>query len=97
MGSLNEVMTSAKLGCRSVAESVGGNWQLSAIWIGGCKISSMQYEIDGARFSTLEEFFAEISATLIPGQLWGRNLDALNDISRCGFGTAPEGFISPAL
>jgi RNAse (barnase) inhibitor barstar len=49
--------------------------------------------IDGARFSTLEEFYDEISRVLIPGADWGRNLDAFNDILRGGFGTPPEGFI----
>lgn len=51
------------------------------------------YEIDGAAFSTLEEFYAEISRKLIPGVDWGRNLDAFNDVLRGGFGTPEEGFI----
>ena len=51
------------------------------------------YEIDGNRFSTLEEFYEEISSVLIPGADWGHNLDALNDILRGGFGTPEEGFI----
>ncbi|MBW1869467.1 MAG: barstar family protein [Deltaproteobacteria bacterium] len=50
------------------------------------------YEIDGVRFSTLEEFYDEISNVLIPGTEWGRNLDAFNDILRGGFGTPDEGF-----
>lgn len=50
------------------------------------------YEVDGSRFSTLEEFFDEISAVLIPSASWGRNLDAFNDILRGGFGTPEEGF-----
>jgi RNAse (barnase) inhibitor barstar len=52
----------------------------------------MVYQIDGTRFSNLEEFFAEISNVLIPQQTWGRNLDAFNDILRGGFGTPTEGF-----
>lgn len=52
----------------------------------------MKYEIDGARFSTLEEFFDEVSRVLIPGVFWGHNLDAFNDILRGGFGTPEEGF-----
>ncbi len=40
------------------------------------------YEIDGQRFSTLEEFYEEISRVLIPGAGWGRNLDAFNGILR---------------
>ena len=51
------------------------------------------YEIDGNRFSTLDEFFLEISRVLIPGIEWGHNLDAFNDILRGGFGTPDEGFV----
>jgi len=52
------------------------------------------YEIDGENFSTLEEFYEEISRVLIPGSYWGRNLnlDAFNDILRGGFGTPDDGF-----
>ena len=50
------------------------------------------YEIDGDDFSTLEEFYDEISRVLIPGVYWGRNLDAFNDILRGGFGTPDDGF-----
>lgn len=50
------------------------------------------YVIDGENFSTLEEFYDEISRVLIPGADWGRNLDALNDILRGGFGTPEDGF-----
>jgi RNAse (barnase) inhibitor barstar len=52
----------------------------------------MRYQIDGSRFATLEEFFDEFSRVLIPGQPWGRNLDAFNDILRGGFGTPSGGF-----
>jgi RNAse (barnase) inhibitor barstar len=38
------------------------------------------YTIDGSRFSTLEGFYDEVESVLIPGQYWGRNLDAFNDI-----------------
>ncbi|MEP3846507.1 MAG: barstar family protein [Paracoccaceae bacterium] len=51
------------------------------------------YRINGERFSTLEEFYEEISRVLIPGSAWGNNLDAFNDILRGGFGTPDEGFI----
>jgi RNAse (barnase) inhibitor barstar len=50
------------------------------------------YRIDGERFSTLEEFYEEISRVLVPGADWGHNLDAFNDILRGGFGTPDEGF-----
>ena len=52
-----------------------------------------RYEIDGTRFSTLEDFYDEVSRVLIPGVFWGRNLDAFNDILRGGFGTPQEGFL----
>jgi RNAse (barnase) inhibitor barstar len=51
------------------------------------------YEIDGARFSTLEEFYDEIGRVLIPGAEWGHNLNAFNDILRGGFGTPDGGFV----
>lgn len=51
------------------------------------------YEIDGAAFSTLEGFYDAISRTLIPDADWGRNLDALNDVLRGGFGTPNNGFV----
>jgi RNAse (barnase) inhibitor barstar len=50
-------------------------------------------EIDGARFSTLDEFYDEISRSLIPGAHWGRNLNAFNDILRGGFGTPEGGYV----
>jgi RNAse (barnase) inhibitor barstar len=52
----------------------------------------MRYQIDGSRFATLEEFYEEVSRVLIPGESWGRNLDAFNDILAGGFGTPPDGF-----
>ena len=51
------------------------------------------FVIDGERFSTLEEFYEEISRVLIPDSQWGHNLDAFNDILRGGFGNPVEGFI----
>jgi RNAse (barnase) inhibitor barstar len=51
------------------------------------------YIIDGEHFSSLDEFYTEISRVLIPGVPWGRNLDAFNDILRGGFGTPEEGFV----
>lgn len=56
-------------------------------------MSKRVYEINGNNFSTLEEFWDEISRVLIPDVYWGRNLDAFNDILRGGFGTPEEGFI----
>lgn len=57
------------------------------------RILKKSYEIDGARFSTLDEFYDEIERVLIPGKEWGRNLNALNDILRGGFGTPEGGFV----
>jgi RNAse (barnase) inhibitor barstar len=51
------------------------------------------YEIDGAAFSSLEGFFDEVSRKLIPDAIWGKNLDAFNDILRGGFGTPQDGFV----
>jgi len=51
------------------------------------------YEIDGKDFSSLAEFYDQISRALIPGAIWGRNLDAFNDILRGGFGTPDGGFV----
>jgi RNAse (barnase) inhibitor barstar len=53
----------------------------------------MVYEIDGTRFSTLEEFFAEFSRVVIPGfNPVLSNLDAFNDVLRGGCGTPDDGF-----
>jgi RNAse (barnase) inhibitor barstar len=75
----------------------GGGWRVEVRsakqrvnWIVGLK---HVYEIDGANFDSLEGFYDEISKKLIPNVSWGRNLDALNDVLRGGFGTPPEGFV----
>jgi RNAse (barnase) inhibitor barstar len=49
-------------------------------------------EIDGAEFSTLEEFFAHFQSRALDGTPWGNNLDAFNDVLRGGFGTPDGGF-----
>lgn len=51
------------------------------------------YTIDGENFSTLEGFYGEFSRVVLPGVEWGRNLDALNDVLRGGFGTPDGGFV----
>jgi len=61
--------------------------------MGGVMRTKATYEIDGRDFSTLEEFYADISRVLIPGASWGHNLDALNDILCGGFGTPDGGFV----
>ena len=50
-------------------------------------------EIDGDNFSSIDEFYDEISRVLVPGVEWGRNLSAFNDILRGGFGTPEGGFL----
>lgn len=53
----------------------------------------MVYEIDGTRFSTLEEFFTEFYRSATPGwNPFSPNLDGFNDVLRGGFGTPEEGF-----
>ena len=49
--------------------------------------------IDGAEFTSLDEFYVHVSVRLIPNVDWGRNLDAFNDILRGGFGTPEDGFV----
>ena len=56
-------------------------------------MSKIALTIDGECFSTLDEFYEEVSRKLIPGADWGHNLDAFNDILRGGFGTPDEGFV----
>jgi len=50
------------------------------------------YTLEGTRFATLEDFFAEVGRVLIPGAAWDHNLDAFEDILRGGFGTPDGGF-----
>ncbi len=46
-----------------------------------------EYVFDGAKITSLEAFYDEVSNVLVPGASWGRNLNAFNDILRGGFGT----------
>ena len=53
----------------------------------------MEYEIDGTRFSTLEEFFAEFSRVVLHGfDPLLSNLDAFDDVLSGGCGTPDGGF-----
>lgn len=52
-----------------------------------------EYILDGTRITSLSAFYDEVSDKLIPDVFWGRNLNALDDILRGGFGTPDEGFI----
>ncbi|KAL6045049.1 1-phosphatidylinositol-3-phosphate 5-kinase, partial [Balamuthia mandrillaris] len=50
-------------------------------------------ELDGNRIEDLDSFYDEVARQLLsPGISWGRNLSALDDILRGGFGT-PEGTV----
>lgn len=52
-----------------------------------------EYVLDGSRITSLEAFYDEVSDKVIPDIFWGRNLNALDDILRGGFGTPDEGFV----
>lgn len=52
-----------------------------------------EFVVDGRNFATLDEFYDVVGTLLIPEARWGRNLDALNDILRGGFGTPDGGFV----
>jgi hypothetical protein len=52
----------------------------------------IRFELDGSRVDSLVAFYEEVSRVLIPGEFWGRNLDAFNDVLRGGFGTPDDGF-----
>ena len=51
------------------------------------------YLIDGAQFSSFEEFVDYFSETVLTDWRWNGNFDAFNDILRGGFGTPENGFI----
>ena len=48
------------------------------------------YSLDGRKIRDWETFCAEFGQQVIPGFDWGRNLDALADVLRGGFGTPNE-------
>lgn len=52
----------------------------------------LEYLLDGERFDTLEEFYAEVGRVLIGGKPWDENLDALNDLLHGGLGLIPDEF-----
>jgi RNAse (barnase) inhibitor barstar len=53
---------------------------------------TQEYVLDGSRIASLESFYDEISRVLVPGDDWGRNLDALDEILNGGFGAPAEPF-----
>lgn len=50
------------------------------------------YIIDGDHFDDLEGLYDQISAIMLPGIVWGHNLDALNDVLYGDFGVLKEDF-----
>lgn len=49
------------------------------------------YRIDGRRIASTQDFYREIGRSVNgPGGYFGRNLDALNDCLRGGFGTPQD-------
>jgi RNAse (barnase) inhibitor barstar len=50
-----------------------------------------RFIIDGEKFSDLDGFYDHVGDILCPGISWGRNLNALNDILRGGFGVFEYG------
>ena len=55
-------------------------------------MTKLVFEIDGNAFDSLEGFYEWIDRNLLDAP-WGRNLDALNDVLRGGFGTPDGGFV----
>jgi RNAse (barnase) inhibitor barstar len=55
-------------------------------------MGSAAYVLDGRRISSLEGFYDEFERVVLSGAPWGRNLDALDDVLRGGFGTPEAGF-----
>lgn len=66
-----------------------GRWTAA---LGRMHVAVPIIEIDGAEFSTLDEFFQHFSDRALDGAPWGKNLDAFNDVLRGGFGTPDSGF-----
>ena len=52
---------------------------------------SHTFTIDGEKFSTLEGFYDEFTTVVIPGTLWGKNLDAFDDVLSGGVGQFTPG------
>ena len=50
-------------------------------------------DIDGRDFRTLDDFFEVVGAALVPGEAWGKNLDAFNDILCWPLARDPEPYV----
>jgi len=59
----------------------------------GLSLRKQVFVLDGAKFSSLDEFYPYFAAAVSLNTDWGRNLDAFNDVLRGGFGTPEGGFI----
>jgi len=49
------------------------------------------FELDGSKMKNLDQFYDEVEKTLTKSFKMGRNLDALNDVLRGGFGVFDSG------
>ena len=56
-------------------------------------MAKQTFIIDGAQFSSLEEFAQYFSNLVFEGHQWGGNLDAFNDMLYGGFGSPESGFV----
>jgi RNAse (barnase) inhibitor barstar len=55
-------------------------------------MAEQTYIIDGNDFDDLEGLYDQISVVMLPGIVWGHNLDALNDVLYGDFGVLKEEF-----
>lgn len=55
-----------------------------------------KYVLDGERFDTLEEFYAQVGQVFVKGELWGENLETLNILLHGGIRQIP-GIVSAGL
>jgi RNAse (barnase) inhibitor barstar len=51
-----------------------------------------EYLLDGERFNTLEEFYAEVGRIFVGGKSWGEDLNALRELLHGNFGSIPHEF-----
>ncbi len=52
----------------------------------------LEYVLDGERFDTLEEFYAEVGRVFVDGEPWGENLDAFDILLHGGIRQIPKEF-----
>ncbi len=51
-----------------------------------------EYVLDGERFNTLEEFYAEVGRVFVSGEPWGESFDTLNVLLSGGLRQIPKEF-----